>query len=503
MGKALSTDFENKATSSIRWTTLGEILAKLIVPITNMILARLLAPEVFGLVASISVVTNFAEIVSESGFSRYILQQKFASQEKKRQSAGTSMVVSVALSCLVFLIVVLCRDPLAKLVNAEGYGTVLVFAAAQIPFYAVVNIQIALFRRDFKFKKLAIVRFSSCAAQLLVSVICAALGAGIWSIPAGTLGNLAFQFILLLIFDRKSFVFSFSRQAFKEMWSCSGLFLVSSIVVWADSSINTLFAGWFLGQASAGFIRNGFNTASSIISMLTAIYSPVLISLLAKMEPGTQEYKLVFYKYQKGLSVLLVPLGIGMLVFQNFLTLIFFGDGWEPAAIALGWQGLIGCIRLVSGNFIITAWSAEGKPLWIILSDVLSTICMSIVWVALRGFNYHIIIIFVCLGLLPTNFLCLSLCKKTLKLSPWPVLGNMFKAVLPAVLMGLVGYFLITINDNFWLCIVYVLFCIIYYFVWIVIVFPDFLQALLEVFVSNKIPKFIKKDNPYHLAFRA
>ena len=142
------TNYQSKAAASIKWTTIGEVAAKLIVPITNMILARLLAPEVFGLVASITVITNFAEIVSESGFSRYILQQKFSSEDKKRKSAGTATVVSVVLSLLVFLVVALCREPLAKLVNAEGYDLVLLFAAAQIPFYAVTNIQMSLFRRE-------------------------------------------------------------------------------------------------------------------------------------------------------------------------------------------------------------------------------------------------------------------------------------------------------------------------------------------------------------------
>ncbi|MBO8425777.1 MAG: oligosaccharide flippase family protein [Firmicutes bacterium] len=498
----MSTNYQKKAVASIKWMTIAEVAAKLIVPITNMILARLLAPEVFGLVASISVITTFAEMVSESGFSSYILQQKFASEDVKRKSAGTATVVSVALSLVIFAIVALCKDPLAKLVNAEGYGYVLLFAASQIPFYAITSIQMSLFRRDFKFGKLAIVRLASCVSQLLVASVCAFLGFGIWSIPAGTLGSLVCQFALMIIFNRKSFVFSFSKESFKEMWACSSMFLLSSIVVWADYSINTLFAGWMLGQSEAGFIKNGFSTAAGIISMLTAIYSPVLISLLAKMEVGSDEYKEVFYKYQKALSSLFIPLGVGMFVFQSFLAFLFFGEGWEPAAIALGCQGLVGCIRVSTGNFMITAWSAQGKPLWIILGDLFSTVCLSLAWVLTRGLEFHVIVIVVSLAYLPTNVFCFALCKKTLKLSPWPVFINAFKVALPAVLMGLVGFFLLEIYDSHWASIAYVIICIVYYFSWTIVVFPDFVQALLEVFVSTKLPRAFRHKNGLVLVSR-
>lgn len=496
------TNYQSKAAASIKWTTIGEVAAKLIVPITNMILARLLAPEVFGLVASITVITNFAEIVSESGFSRYILQQKFASEDKKRKSAGTATVVSVVLSLLVFLVVALCREPLAKLVNAEGYDLVLLFAAAQIPFYAVTNIQMSLFRRDFKFGKLAIVRLSSCLSQLVVSSLCALLGMGIWSLPAGTLGSLLCQFLLMVIFNRRSFVFSFSKTAFKEMWACSGMFLLSSLVVWLDSSINTLFAGWMLGQAEAGFIKNGFSTAAGIINMLTAIYGPVLISLLAKMELGSGEYKETFYKYQKALSTLFIPLGIGMFVFQYFLAFVFFGEGWEAAAIALGCQGLVGCIRVASGNFMISAWSAEGKPLWILLGDLFSTISLSLAWILTRGLDYHLVVIIVTLGYLPTNVFCFAMCKPTLKLSPWPIIWNTCIVALPAILMGFVGCLLLGLFNTNWVAIFYIVFCIVYYFTFIIFGFPDFLQSLLEVFVNAKLPRFFKQKDIRVLAYR-
>ena len=494
--------YKQKASSSLKWTTIGELAAKAIVPITNMILARLLSPEVFGLVASITVITNFAEIVAESGFSRYILQQKFASEKKKKQSAGTATIFSLFVSILIFIIISIFSKQFSSFVGASGCEFVLIFSAAQIPVYAITSIQMSLYRRDFKFGYLAIVRVSSCLIQLIVSFVVAFAGLGVWSIPAGTLASLVCQFVLMIIFNKNSFCISFSWVSFKEMWASSGLFLISAIVVWADSSINVLFASHFLGAAESGFIKNGFTTATGIISLMTAIYSPVLISLLAKLVNGTSEYHEIFNKYQKAMSALFVPLGIGMFVFQSFLCYFFFGDGWEQAGIVLGCIGLVGCIRAASGNFIITAWTAQGKPIWIFLSDLLSCLFLICTWLVTKGLDYRFIVICISCAYFPTNFLCIALCKRTLHIKPSYVIKNTFGCFGPGVLMGLFGYLLTQIFYDTWVCVIYIFLCIIFYFSILIFSYNDYFECIVDTFGGSKLLKLFAKNEPYALFAR-
>ena len=68
---------KKKTSFATRWSTLAEILAKLITPITSMILARLLTPEIYGIVASIAVITSFADMFTDAGFQKYIIQQLY------------------------------------------------------------------------------------------------------------------------------------------------------------------------------------------------------------------------------------------------------------------------------------------------------------------------------------------------------------------------------------------------------------------------------------------
>ena len=73
----MSYDLNEKATQSVKWSLLTEVLVKLISPITQLVLARILAPEAFGVVATVTMVTSFADMLSDSGFQNYLVQTIF------------------------------------------------------------------------------------------------------------------------------------------------------------------------------------------------------------------------------------------------------------------------------------------------------------------------------------------------------------------------------------------------------------------------------------------
>ena len=77
----MSQELNEKSGRALAWSSITEIIAKLIVPIVNIILARLLAPEAFGAVATITMVITFAEVFTDAGFQKYIVQHEFEDEE--------------------------------------------------------------------------------------------------------------------------------------------------------------------------------------------------------------------------------------------------------------------------------------------------------------------------------------------------------------------------------------------------------------------------------------
>ena len=87
------------------WSTITEIVAKLISPITNMILARLLAPEIFGIVASVTLVFTFADMFTDAGFQKYIVQHEFKDQKDLFRNADVAFWSNLAVSMMFWLVI--------------------------------------------------------------------------------------------------------------------------------------------------------------------------------------------------------------------------------------------------------------------------------------------------------------------------------------------------------------------------------------------------------------
>ena len=88
-----------------KWSSISELISKLVNPITNMILARILAPEAYGVVATLTMIITFAEIFTDAGFQKYLIQHEFSDDEDREHSTNvafwTNLTMSLMLCCLI------------------------------------------------------------------------------------------------------------------------------------------------------------------------------------------------------------------------------------------------------------------------------------------------------------------------------------------------------------------------------------------------------------------
>ena len=103
-----SDSIKQQSKKSLKWSFLAEIFAKLATPISTMLLARLLSPEIFGIATAVTMVVSFCEAIAETGFAKYLIQHDFENNDeyKKHVSVSflSSLFFSVILCVLIFLV---------------------------------------------------------------------------------------------------------------------------------------------------------------------------------------------------------------------------------------------------------------------------------------------------------------------------------------------------------------------------------------------------------------
>lgn len=285
---------KNKAASAVKWSLLTEVVVKIITPLTQVLLAHILAPEAFGVVATVTMVVSFADMLSDAGFQKYLVQHDFDNQESLFNNAHVAFWTNLCFSLSLWLIIIINNDYLADSVGCSGLGNVLILASASLPLTAFSSIQLAIFHREFEFKDLLVSRVSVALVPMLITVPLAFLGFNYWAIVIGTVvGNLVNALVLTKMSKWKpKFFFSFSLL--KDMLSFSLWTLLESLSIWLTSWVGTFVLGSTLSAYYLGLYKTSTGMVNAAMGIVTSATTPILFSALSRCQDDEDSFESVF-----------------------------------------------------------------------------------------------------------------------------------------------------------------------------------------------------------------
>lgn len=383
-----TSDFSKRVGNATSWSAATELMAKLVSPLSSMVLARLLTPEAFGIIATINLIISFADMFTDAGFQKYLIQHEFFSKNEEHDNATVAFWSNLAISFFLWLIIGIFRDPLADLVGNPGYGHVLVIACISLPLTSFSSIQRALYQRDFDFKTLFLVRIIGICIPLFVTVPLAILTRNFWALIIGTIiKNLSDAIVMTIKSPWKPRCF-FSFRILTEMFSFSAWTLLEQISIWLSNYIGTLIVGRYLTIYYAGLYKTSMTTVNQFTTLITASTAPVLFSSLSRLQDDNTEFQAMFYKFQRLIASISVPLSVGMYMYRELMVKILLGSQWTEATEFIGIYALTGSVVIV-GQYCSEVYRAKGRPR---LSTVVQCLflCVSIpmlLYGAKAGFN--------------------------------------------------------------------------------------------------------------------
>ena len=353
---------DTKVVAAAKWSLITEILAKLITPVTNIILAHILAPTAFGILATIMMVISFAEMLADAGFQKFLVQYEFESEDEKQKNVSVAFISNIVLAIVLWLIIIIWRDELAILVGNEGLGFPLAVMGAMLPLGAFSSIQMAMYRRSFNFKFLLSIRMITIITPLFISIPMALAGFDYWSLIAGLLAAHLFTAIALCVRQEKLISIYFSSTVFRKMFSFSAWSLAEAFSIWLTAWVDTFIISHFLDAYYLGLYKMPTAIVTTVMAIATCSMAPVLFSALSRHQHNQVEFEKTFLTFQRYMALFLVPLGVGMFVYQDFIVEILLGPQWKLAGIVLGSWALSSSLVTAISYLISEAFRAKGMP---------------------------------------------------------------------------------------------------------------------------------------------
>jgi len=455
---------KNKAENASKWSLITELLSKIVAPLTNMVLARLLAPEAFGYVATITMVTSFAAIFADAGVQSYLIQKNFRSEKEYNQYTTIGFWLNLFISIVLWLLICIFRNNIADAVGSPGLGPGIAISSVAIPLTAFTSIQIGRFKRALDFKSLFYARLVGIIAPIFVTIPLAFILRNYWAMVIGTIFTSASNAVILSIRSdwKPSFWFNFTKM--KQMLGFSIWAMSEKLLGWANLNIGIFLVGKFLTAYYLGIFKTSMAIVNQMLAIILNSFSPVLLSSLSRLCDNKNEYESFFYDFEEKISIIVLPIGVGIFVYKELVTHILLGSQWEEAISFVGLWGLLYCIYIVYGMFQMEVFVSQGKPQYSVLAQILMLACLFPTILITVQHGYKALYIGRSLILLAWTLIQMVMIRLTIKLSPWKVINKTYIYLLYSIAMGILGFFLQKVSDNIVWVIITVLICIVFYF---------------------------------------
>ena len=486
----MADNLNKKIVNATKWSAITEIMAKLVAPISSMVLARLLTPEAFGVVATLNMVIAFAEIFTDAGFQRYLIQHEFKDEEDKDKSTNVAFWSNLVMSFVLWGIIAIFSSPLAALVGSPGLGHVLTIACASIPLAAFSSIQMALFKRSFDFKTLFWRRLAMILVPLFVTIPLAFWLRSYWALVIGTIViNLVNALLLTFKSNWKPRkYYSFSRL--KEMFSFCSWSIVDSVLVWATSYIDIFFIGRALSAYYLGIYRTSISTVGQFTSLITHSVLPVIMPSLSRLQNDLPEMRKTLLKFQKYTGVLLLPIGVGIFMFKDLVTEVMLGNQWTEAAPFIGLWGLMEVTTVIFSRFCSPVYPSIGKPRISVIVQILHLVVLIPAVIISGQYGFRALYITRSLVRLELVMVNLIFVYALIKQSPWKMFVNILPEILSCSVMAVVAWLLLKVSNSIVLSFVWIGVCAGVYF-FVLYLFPK--DRVLMLNLKDKLLSLIRR----------
>lgn len=474
----------SKIVKATKWSTITEVIAKLITPVTSIILARLLTPDAFGVVTTLTMVITFAEIFTDAGFQKYLIQHQFVDETDREQSTNVAFWSNLIMSLVIWAVIAIFADPLAALVGNPGLGYVLSISCISIPLAAFSSIQMALYKRDLDFKTLFKVRIVAICVPLFVTVPLAFYLRSYWALVLGTIVSNFANAVLLTVYSKWKPRLFYSFAKLKEMFSFSAWSVVEAISIWLTGYVDVFIIGIYLNEYYLGLYKTSMTIVGQIMGLITAATTPILFSSLSRLQDDESAFNELFFKFQRLVGLCVIPIGVGMLCYSDLLTDILLGEQWLQTAPFIGLWGLTSAVTIVLSHYSSEVYRSKGRPKLSVLAQFLHLIVLApAVYISIQhGFEtLYVTRSLVRLELILVNLLIMYL---VIKISPWQMLKNISYPLIASVIMGIVAFSLKTLSPSLLWQLASIVICACIYFA-IVMINADNRKSLYSL-ISRK-----------------
>lgn len=427
---------KKQAISGIFWTFLQQFSNRIITFLVSIILARLLLPEEFGLIAMISVFYSIARILIESGLTQSIIRSEDVDEEEYSTVFYFNFFVSIIVYFLLFQSAPLVssfynQNQLTNIIRA--YGVILVINSLS-------SIQFTKLSKSMNFKTQIIVAVPSMIIGSLVGIYLAYHKFGVWSLVYAEIVKASLTTLQVFWYSKWVPLLKFNYFKLKKHLKFGLNMMFSYLLDVVYKNIYVIFIGKFYSSEQLGYYSRADLLKQLPVANLVFALNKVTLPLFSSINNDAEKLKRAYQKIMSLITFVIAPLLVFMVVLAEPIIVLLFTEKWLPSVPYFQLLAFVGILQPIqSYNMNILLVKGESK-LYLIL-EVSKKIIITISVLFTYQYGINTLIIFQIILSVLFFFMNSYFAGRLINYSTYYQIKDLFPIVFMAFISGVILYY--------------------------------------------------------------
>lgn len=322
----MQNNVQETVTNNFLWRFAERCGAQGVSLVVSIVLARLLAPEVYGTIALVTVFTTILNVFVDSGLGNALIQKKDADD----LDFSTVFFFNIVMCYMLYIVLFLIAPLIAAFYNSDELVPVVRVLGLTLVISGVKNVQQAYVSRTMQFKRFFFATLGGTIGAAIIGIGMAYYGFGVWALVTQQIFNATVDTIILWVTVKWRPKRMFSWKRLKVLFSFGWKLLASALLETFYNNIRQLIIGKLYTSADLAQYNRGKQFPDLIISNINTSIDSVLLPVMSKSQDDPKQIKSMTRRSIKTSTYIMAPLMMGLAFCAESIVGLILTDKWLP-----------------------------------------------------------------------------------------------------------------------------------------------------------------------------
>ena len=355
--------------SGTRLTAASQIVTQGVRFLTNIVLARLLTPDDFGVVAIALVISLLLDQLQDAGTGAAIIQRRTVDDALLNSVFYLNLALGAVLGVTLFTV----APVLSALMGSEGSTPVMRAFAVVTVITSLGQIHHSLLRRNLRFFEIAVASAVSAVVTATVSIVSALLGQGYWALVYGMAAGAVVGTVLVWVYDRWRPSWQLDLTSLRSIWAYSLHLFLSNVLFFFFTQIDKVIVSHAFGGAGVGLYSMAQRTVSAPVSSMSTVVGEVTFPAFSRRQDDNAALCSGFIRSSRVIALVTWPLMFGVAAVASSLVPVVFGPTWAglvPLMWILAPMGAVQSVTSPSNQLLLAKGRSDLSFRWALVYSV-------------------------------------------------------------------------------------------------------------------------------------